>query len=240
MIFLATQLDERTKKIILVLCALFIILLLISGTIYFFISKFMEKESRKMDTYMYPLIKNRIVKNPKEFISCLFYHETRFYFSEAKWGYRSLIIFTGVAFAVTFICFKGEYKDFFSKAFDIIPIINWQTIGDVNQALKESGVDTTLSGPSWLPASLFPEFISKNPDFTDPMLYCSVIYYSTVLFSMFFLSKATLAFLARFIRGTSLSKKVFNRDLDKIDLDAIDTYNEMLNMKNKDNNNREE
>lgn len=236
MIFLATQLDERTKKVILVLCALFIILLLISGTIYFVISKFMEKESKKMDTYMYPFIKNKIVNNPKEFISCLLYHETRLFFSEAKWGYRSLLIFTGIAFVVTFICFKGEYKDFFTKAFEVIPIIKWQTVGDVNQTLINNGVEALLPGPSWLPATLFPDFISKNPDFTNPMLYCSIIYYSAVLFSMFLLSKATLAFIARLSRGSSLSKKVFNRDLDKIDLDAIDTYNEMLNMKNNEKN----
>ena len=46
--FLAAQLDERTKKILLVLCALFIIVLLIFGAIYVMISKYMQKPTKNM------------------------------------------------------------------------------------------------------------------------------------------------------------------------------------------------
>ena len=71
--FLAAQMDERTKKILLVLCALFIIVLLIFGFIHVMISSYMKKQSRKMDNYMYDLLKMKIVKTPHQFRKALFY-----------------------------------------------------------------------------------------------------------------------------------------------------------------------
>ena len=53
--FYAFQLDERSKKVLLVLCALFIVVLLIFGAIYVIIENYMKKESKKMDNYMYDL-----------------------------------------------------------------------------------------------------------------------------------------------------------------------------------------
>ena len=70
--FLAAQMDERTKKVLLVLCALFIILLLIFGGIYVAIEKYMKKESKKMDNYMYDLLKLRLVKTPFQFKKAVF------------------------------------------------------------------------------------------------------------------------------------------------------------------------
>lgn len=226
-----TQIDERTKKVILVLCALFIILLLISGGIYILIEKFMKKESKKMDTYMYPLIKNKIVNNNKQFIKALIYHESRLFFTEAKWGFRTGFIFTGLALLIVLICFKSHFGEFFTKAFELIPIFKWQTVGEINESLIDSGITTLLSGPSWLPASIFPTIISKNPDFTNPMLYCSLVYYSLILFSIYILIKSVIAFIARFTRGIKMSKTAFERNLDNIDLDAIDAYNEAINSK---------
>ena len=225
------QIDERTKKIVLVLCALFILLLLISGGIYLLIDKFIKKEAKKMDTYMYPLIKHKIVNNNKQFIKALIYHENRMFFTDAKWGFRTGILFTLLACLIVLICFKSQFKEFFVKAFELIPIFKWQTVGEVNEALINNGITTLLSGPNWLPASIFPTVISKNPDFTNPMLYCSVVYYSMMLFSFYIHLKSTLAFIARFTRGIKMSKAAFERNLDKIDLDAIDAYNEAINSK---------
>ena len=61
---------------VFILCALFIIVLLIFGSIYVMVSKYMQKESKKMDNYMYDLLKLRIVKTPFQFKKAVFYHET--------------------------------------------------------------------------------------------------------------------------------------------------------------------
>lgn len=225
----SAQMDERTKKFLLVLCALLIILLLIFGFIYLIIDKYMKRSSKAMDTYMYPLLKYRVVKTRGQFLKAMFYHERRKFFNESKWGFRIIVLLTAVAFGLTYIVFEGQYKEFFLKAFDIIPNIKWQTIGDINESLKDTYPELVLTGPKWMPASIFPSIISKNPDFKDPMLYCSLIYYASMICALFILTKAILAYIARFNRGVVMSKKVFEKNLEKLDLDAVNTYSESVN-----------
>lgn len=227
--FLAAQLDERTKKILLVLCALFIIVLLIFGTIYVMISKYMQKESKKMDNYMYDLLKLRIVKTPFQFKKAVFYHEERSLFNNAKWAWRVMLILTGFGFLLTYICFKGDYLRFFTAVFDLFPIIKWQTVGETNEALANIPGATLLSGPSWMPASVFPTFISKNPNFAEPVLYGSTIYYTCMLACLLALIRAILGCIARVHRGMKMSVKVFTKDLDKFDIGTVLDYNYIVN-----------
>lgn len=229
--FLATQLDERTKKVLLVLCALFIIVLLIFGTIYVLIDNYMKKESKKMDNYMYDLLKLRIVKTPLQFKKAVFYHEERSLFNNSKWSYRVMILLTGFAILLTYICFKGDLNRFFTAVFDLIPIIKWPTVGETNEALAAIPGASLLSGPDWMPASIFPAFISKNPNFSDPVLYASTIYYICMLMCVFYLIRAILGCIARVHRGMKMSTQVFIKDLDKFDIGTVQDYSDTVNSK---------
>ena len=229
MIHLAAQMDERTKRFLLVLCALLIILLLIFGCIYLIIDKYMKRSAKAMDTYMYPLLRYRIVKTRGQFLRALFYHEKRKFFNECKWGFRIIVLITLVALGLTYMLFEGQYVEFFTKALDVIPNVKWQTIGEINETLAKDYPELILTGPEWMPASLIPSFISKNPDFSNPMLYSSLIYYAFMLCALFILTKAVLAYIARFNRGVLMSKKVFEKNLEKLDLDAVNTYSESVN-----------
>lgn len=229
MMFFAAQIDERTKKIIMVLCALFIILLLIMGGIYLAIDKYMKKESKKMDTYMYDLLRLKIVTNPRQFRKALNYYEERSLFNNAKWPYRIMFLLTFVALVLTYICFNKEYVAFFTKFLDLIPYIKWTTIGDVNESLAQIPGSIPISGPSWLPASIFPAFISKNPDFTDPMLYASTIYVVFMIMALFSLIRAILAYIARINRGMKMSRQVFEKNLETFDIGLVTDYGDSLN-----------
>lgn len=223
----AFQLDERSKKVLLVLCALFIVALLIFGGIYLLISNYMKRESKKMDNYMYDLLKTKIVKNTSQFKKALFYYEKRSLFNNAKWSWRCMIILTSLSLFLIFACFNSNYGRFFSEAFKILPQIKWPTIGEINQSLGEN----TLTGPSWMPASVFPSFISKNPDFSQPILYFSLLYYVCMIICVFYLIKAILGFIARIKRGLKMSTDVFNKDLEKIDLNNIENFSLNINSK---------
>lgn len=227
--FLAAQMDERTKKVLLVLCALFIILLLIFGGIYVAIEKYMKKESKKMDNYMYDLLKLRLVKTPFQFKKAVFYHEERNLFNGCKWSFRVILLLTGFAILLTYICFLGDLKRFFTAVFDLIPIIKWPTVGETNEALSAIPGASLLSGPDWMPASVFPAFISKNPNFSDPVLYASTIYYVCILVCVFSLIRAILACIARVHRGMKMSTQVFIKDLDKFDIGTVQDYSESIN-----------
>lgn len=227
--FLAAQMDERTKKVLLVLCALFIILLLIFGFIYVIITSYMKKESKKMDNYMYDLVRTKIVKTPFQFKKAVFYHEERSLFNNSKWPLRIMILLTGFAILLTYICFLGDLKRFFTAAFDLIPIIKWPTVGETNEALSQIPGAALLTGPDWMPASIFPTFISKNPDFSDPVLYASTIYYVCMLMCVFYLIRAILGLIARIHRGMKMSTQVFTKDLDKFDIGSITDYSNAVN-----------
>lgn len=224
---LAFKLDERSRKVLLVLCALFIIILLIFGGIYYAISKYMKKQSRKMDTYMYDLIKYGIVKDKNDFKSAVLYHEPRLLFNTSKWPIRAMIIFTGIACLLAAFAFDKNFYGFFNEVFKLFPKIKWPTIKEINAAIDDPALK--LSGPGWLPASIFPTFISKNPDFSSPLLYCSTIYYIIMLFCAFGLMKAVLAFIARVHRAKKMSVDVFQKDLDSLAGSDISTFANMVN-----------
>ena len=227
--FLATQMDERTKKVLLVLCALFIIVLLIFGTIYVAIDRHMKKESKKMDNYMYDLLKLRIVKTPMQFKKAVFYHEERNLFNGCKWSFRVMILLTGFAILLTYICFLGDINRFFTAVFDLIPNVKWQTVGETNEALSKIPGSVLLTGPDWMPASIFPAFISKNPNFADPALYSSTIYYVCMIMCLVSLIRAILGCIARVHRGMKMSTQVFIKDLDKFDIGTIQDYSNTIN-----------
>ncbi len=221
------KLDEKSRKVILVLCALFILLLLISGGIYLLISKYMQRQSKKMDGYMYDLLKYGIVKDKKEFKEAMNYHERRILFNQSKWPFRIILLLTGVALALIYICFSGEVKTFFTEVFKLFPKIKWPTIKEINESIADENLK--ISGPGWLPASIFPTFISKHPDFSSPILYTSMIYYICVLFCMFYLIKSILACIARIRRGRKMAIEVFQKNLEKLDLYSISSFSERVN-----------
>ena len=221
MIILALfKLDERSKKVALVLLALFIIILLIFGLIYLLIDNYMKHESKKMDAYMVDLLKCQIVTNTNQFKDALKYYERRSLYNNSKWPIRLMVI----------MFIDSNYNSFFTEAFKLIPIIKWQTIKEVNDALIKADPNATLiPGFPWLPVSLFPNFISKNPNFSDPLLYVSVVFYIIMISCLFVLIKAILGYIARINRGYKLSVTVFKKDLDKFDITTVEDFANHIN-----------
>lgn len=229
MIFYLLKLDEKSKKILLVLCALFILVLLCAGGIYYMIQQFMKKSGKKVDTYMYDLLKYQIIKNPKDFKKALTYYEKRNLFNETKWPIRFIFLITFIAFGLIFMFFKGNIELFFKSAFQLFPHLKWPTIKEVNASILDESLK--ISGPSWLPVSIFPTVIFKHPNFKDPLLYCSLVYYLCLFFSLFLISKSVLAFIARIQRGLKMSKDVFEKDLEKINLEQVAMFSQSVNSK---------
>ena len=231
MIILALfKLDERSKKVALVLLALFIIILLIFGLIYLLIDNYMKHESKKMDAYMVDLLKCQIVTNTNQFKDALKYYERRSLYNNSKWPIRLMVIMFITAILITKIFFDSNYNSFFTEAFKLIPIIKWQTIKEVNDALIKADPNATLiPGFPWLPVSLFPNFISKNPNFSDPLLYVSVVFYIIMISCLFVLIKAILGYIARINRGYKLSVTVFKKDLDKFDITTVEDFANHIN-----------
>lgn len=220
--FFSFVLDERTKKVILVFCALFILLLLLFGAIYAALAKYMEKQSRKVDQYMYDLCLYRIVNSPKEFRKAVIYYERRSLFNQSKWGIRCLILFTGLLFLIGYLFYDQQYGLLFRQAFTLFPHVSYQTVGQVNETLKQIEGAALIPGPSWMPISVLPTITSKHPDFGDTSLYISTIYYIIILFCFFKIFLSVLTFIARLRRGKKMSGEVFQKKLEQLNIaDAL-------------------
>lgn len=226
---LAINLDERTKKIILVLCILFILVLLIFGLIYTMIKSYMNKESKKMDNYMYDLVKYQIVKKPSQFKKAVRYHESRSFYNNLKWPIRLTILFTGLFILTSYFFFDKKYLEVLLKGLDLIPIFKWPTIKETNESLAMIPGASLIKGPDWMPVSIFPTIISKNPNYNDPRLYVSVIYYILMIFILILLIKATLGYIARYNKGMKKAKAIFNKNLDNFDIGNVIEFNNQSN-----------
>lgn len=232
MLLLAFKLDERTKKVALVLCALFIILLLILGVIYLVIDRYMKKEAKKMDIYMYDLLRYKIVKTPAKFKSCVAYHERRSLFVHSRLPWFILILLTAAAVLVGALAFSGQIKEMFTEFYKIFPKISWPTVKQVNAELAEMGSDMRISGPGWMPASTFPTFdwsafVGKEATASSEAIigasktgifYASAVYWIATYVFFFMLVGAILGFIARINRSNKVAHQVFVKDLEKVDL----------------------
>lgn len=214
----AFKLDERTKKVLLVLLALFIIVLLIFGAIYYFIDKYMKREAKVMDNYMYDLCATKIVKTPKEFQAAVNYHERRLLFKNSKWGLRVAIVVSAIVIClVAFIpYFNKDFGALFTEAFKIFPKIKFETVGEINELLAKAGESTRINLPGWAPASIIPSFISKNPDFSNAILWISLIYYVIMVVCFFIVLGAILGYIARRNRAKAMKVEVFNKKLENL------------------------
>jgi len=236
-IFLAStsgvQLDERTRKVLLVLAALFILLLLIMGGIYALIDAYMKKEAKRLDTYMYDLLKTRIVKKPSQFIAAVNYYEERSLYKNSVGGWWLLILATLAIVGISYIIADGHHLQYVTEIGLLFPNVSWQTTGQYNENLRELLLETgrileyeamKLQGPEFLPASVFPTFTVKEglaEAFQGITLYISIIYWVLSLIALFIITKAILGYVARTFRGAKMSKKVFQKNLDTINLDTI-------------------
>lgn len=223
MILALIKIDERTKKAFLVLCALFILILLIFGLIYSLIARYLRPKAKKIDSYMFDLCKYQIVKTPKDFFEAVKYYEKRRVYETSRWFFRGVILLIVLILGYGFLFNDGNIKQLFLEGKNIFPIIKWQTIGDINKTLLEQN-QPTIPGFDWMPVTLLPNIIMKdslNPK--DPNLYISLLIYLILIVLLFNISGCALTYFVRLKRGKLKSKEVFEKSLDNFNINNLNT-----------------
>lgn len=219
--FLFKIVDERTKKAFLVVCALFVVILLIFGLIYSLINNYLKKSAKKIDSYMFDLCKYQIVKNPNDFIIAVDYYEKRRIYEASRWTFRGLILVLVLAISYGIIFNDGNISQLFTEFKNIFPTLKWQTIGDVNNTLIEQGLEK-IPGWNWMPVSFLPN-IYENPnlDTSNPILYASLIFYLILIILIFKISCVALTYQVRLKRAKIKSKEVFEKTLDNVNFATV-------------------
>lgn len=205
------QVNEKTKKSLLIFIILFILVLLIFGFIYLVIDKHMKKNARQIDGYMVDLCRYKIVVNPQQFVKAVKYYEARNLFNSIKWALRLILFITAALLIYSLIAGKETLNKVFTDFFDLFPRFKWETIKSINEKLPAG---SKVVGISWMPVSLIPNVTFVKIDWSDINLYLSTLFYVVSIVLFFKIAGAGLSYHARIRRGIEKSKTVFLKDLD--------------------------
>ena len=210
-----TFLDGKTKNVLLILSFVFLPFVLLFSIFDFLIKNFMNKETKIIDKFVNKLVKNNIVNNKKELIKAVFYQENRMFYNDCKLYFRLLIIIKFIKLIISILFNDGPILSIFNKALNLLPLIKWPTVKETNDMLLILGYEHLLKLPSFFPASFFPIVVFKTINFSDPLLYVSMIYYICILICAFLIFKNVIAHIARINKGFLLSNKLFNQKENK-------------------------
>ena len=175
----------------------------------------MNKETKIIDKFVNKLVKNNIVNDKKELIKAVFYQENRMFYNDCKLYFRLLITITFITLIISILFNDGPILSIFNKALNLLPLIKWPTVKETNDMLLILGYEHLLKLPNFFPASFFPIVVFKTINFSDPLLYVSMIYYICILICAFLIFKNVIAHIARINKGLLLSNKLFNQKENK-------------------------
>lgn len=215
------KISESTKKGFLIIAALFIIILLVFGFIYLLIAKHMQKNAKKIDDYMVDLCRYRIVNDSIQFVEAVKFYEQRNLHRNIKWPFRILLLSLIIVFLYCLFSEPGTTKKVFTSFFNLFPRFKWQTVGSINEELKEAG-KPLIVGISWMPVSLIPTVTFKKIIANDINLYISSIFYILLIVLLWKVASYALSYYARIKRGREKAKTVFEKSLDQFNIYAID------------------
>ena len=207
-VIMLVKLSEKDKRLLIALFILLIVIFVLVAYIGNGIKALMRKYSKGIDGYMHDLCKAGLVKNPSDFRKQVVKREIRVLYQKTRWAFRIGIIVTTLLLIYGFVAKpSGEEQvfAFFGEAMNNLKITAEWPRGEFF-GFKNFPVD-------WPTVTKWP-----TPQFNLPSIvtYLCVIAYIYVGFILF---TANLCFIARLNRGRVKSTEVFEKSLDKLDLD---------------------
>lgn len=195
---LLVKLSETEKRALIIIFIIVTFAFVLVGLVVKGIRGWMEKKGRAVDSYMYDLVKYKIITSPSDFKAYVAKRETRHLYLNSRWAFRILIVSV-----VAFIIFVNNYLNGdFQVCIDIIsklvPELTWPT--------------THMFGI---------EIISDWPTVTRPIEavlsvegYVSYIMGLILIYCVFKLTHDILLYISRISRANKASITAFGKNLD--------------------------
>lgn len=206
--FSLVKLTETDKRILITVFLVVILIFLLIGLVVNIIRKIMARQGRAVDTYMYDLVKAKVITKPSEFRKVGFIKNFQTLYKRI----RLPIILLAIAFILCLVRYIPTHDSFFKTYFSVDKGIGslfykW----DWANAEKASilGIPTII--PSQWPDALNTPHFEGN--FSSIMAYIS---FPFLLVGLVLYFGHLLAFISRSIQTMKLSKTVFQKDLSKI------------------------
>lgn len=204
------KLTENDKRILISIAIIFILLLVLIGLLVNFVRKIMKRQGRVVDTFMYDLVRYKVVKTTKHFRKVANKKSFRYFYKKTKVPFLLMIMASLIVFLFCLITKENNIDFLFSyeKGFNsLFYIFDWKNIPKNNFF----GLTIPCDWPSLL----------NKPHFIYNDAYAWISYIAVPLFiigSLWFMVNVQ-AYIARKIRIIKMSRDVFSKDLDKLAVD---------------------
>ncbi|MCH5172207.1 MAG: hypothetical protein J1F31_05225 [Erysipelotrichales bacterium] len=207
MIYLV-KLTETDKRILITAFLAIILVFLLIGLVVNIVRKIMAHQGRAVDTYMYDMLKAKVVTTPREFRKISFIKNFQILYKKITLP----IILLAIAFVICLIRYFITKDEFFVTYFTIEKGIGslfykW----DWAEAEKATILNIKTFIPSNWPDALNTPHFESNV--SSIMAYCS---FPFLLVGLILYFNHLLAFISRSIQTRKLSKTFFQKDLSKV------------------------
>lgn len=195
---LMVKLNEGEKRALQIIVVLVAIIFIAVGALSKIIKRHLEKEGEAIDSYMHPLIRYSIIKNPSEFRSYVFKRESRQLYISLRWTLRIFFLMLGAYIVYTIYFQNGDFAHSFQILRDMFFVLQWPSV-------KIFGLRLISDWP----------VVVKSPQF-----YLTIEGYITYILALgvlgTFLKSAsvTLVFLGRLNRSSAVAVKSFSKNLE--------------------------
>ena len=199
------KLTETDKRILITVFLVVILVFLLIGLVVNIVRKIMAHQGRAVDTYMYDLVKAKVITRPSEFRRIGFIKNFRMIYKNI----RLPIILLAIAFILCLVRYIFSGNSFFATYFSVNTGIGslfykW----DWANAEKASILGIPTIFPSQWPDALNTPHFEGN--FSSIMAYIS---FPFLLVGLILYFRHLLAFISRSIQTVKLSRKVFQKNL---------------------------
>ncbi len=202
------KLTENDKRILIAIFLLVILVFLLVGLIVNIIRRIMARQGRAVDTYMYDIIKAKVITKPSEFRRIGFLKNFQTLYKKI----RLPIILLFISFVICLVRFIVTKELFFTTYFSVD-----KGIGSLFYQWDWANAEksTILGIPTIFPAQ-WPDVLNVphfEGNFSSITAYISFPFLTVGLILYF---GHLLAFISRSIQTRKLSHKVFQKDLSKV------------------------
>ena len=207
MIYLV-KLSETDKRILITVFLAVILVFLLIGLLVNIIRKIMAHQGRAVDTYMYDLLKAKVITKPREFRKIGFIKNFQTLYKKITLP----IILLAIAFVICLVRYIVTKDLFFATYFT-----NDKGIGSLFYQWDWANAEkaSILNIPIFLP-SKWPDTLNSPHFVANPSSIMAYISFPFLLVGLILYFNHLLAFISRSIQTIKLSKTFFQKDLSKV------------------------
>lgn len=199
------KLTENDKRILIIVFLAFIIIFLFIGLIVSLIKRIMAHQGKQVDTYMYNVVKAKLVTKPHEFRKVALLKNHQVFYKKIRIPFLLLLIGTVILLQYMIIAKTTDLSFYFSRENGLNSLFfhwDWENV----ERTKILGIQT------FIPA-VWPDLIWSPTIIWSHAAITAYLSFPCFLVGLILYLGHLVAFISRSLRARQLSKTVFQKSL---------------------------